>query len=84
MSKRIISTKREIFKLQVPLFSSDGQGEAMVYNKDRSLQAFIPITKNLLKFMAGEDKKYVYGWFSDNRINHGDFVLNAPAPWQEW
>ena len=62
--------KKEIFKIQVPQFSSDGDAQAYIYNKDKSQKVFIPVTKGLLEFMDGEPKVYVYGYLGTDKLLH--------------
>lgn len=48
----------EVFKVQVPLMSSDSEAPALVYNKNRSMMFHMPVTKELMKAMGDEPKKF--------------------------
>lgn len=70
-----------IVKVQIPLAGSDPQAmsEAFVYNRDRSIEAMLPITEELLVVMDGE-----YKAFFEAHMEGTNLLLDGPAPWQEW
>lgn len=71
----------KIYKVQVPLMSSEDSPPALVYDKKRKKSIFMPVTKDLVKFMNGEPKKFVYGFVNRTTNN---FQIEGEAPWQSW
>ena len=72
-------SKQKIYKVQTPLFCSAGSGSALVYTEDRKNQIMMPITQDLIDFMNGRAKVFVYG---KEYLNQ--FKIEKEAPWQEW
>lgn len=70
---------RYIFKIQIPLFSTDPNALALVYNKSRKIQFFMSVSPELLALTSGRPKVYVYGAVKD-----GGFEIGDEAPGQEW
>lgn len=72
---------KEIFKIQMPL-SPPQEGiprVAFIYNRVRTIRTFVPLTEQLIRAMAGQEKKYVYG-----EIKNKEFVWLGEAPTQTW
>jgi hypothetical protein len=73
-------TVPEIFKIQVPLGGNVADPPALVYNRSRSREFQLTVTKELLDLMAGEPKKYFRGVFK-----RGEFsIIEEVHPWQDW
>lgn len=68
-----------IVKVQVPLATSEEVPAALLYNKDRHVQAMVPVTDELLASMAGEKKKFFYARMVGTIIN-----IDGEAPCQDW
>lgn len=75
MSKK---SKLEIFKVQVPL-GGTREDLALIYNKDRTIDFFSPITEEITLLMDNEPKAFVYGFMQDE-----NFHVEKEAPWQDW
>lgn len=50
--------KTGIFKVQVPLMTTDPEPCAYLYNESRSIYFYTPVTKYILRLMNGEFKKF--------------------------
>jgi hypothetical protein len=74
-------TKQQIFKVQVPIATNEPEPQALIYNEDRSKEFWMPLTQQILDFMDGEFKKFVYGSVD---YKHNTFTIDSDAPWQEW
>lgn len=72
-------SKRQIFKVQLPLVTNEPEPMALVYNRNKSFYTNVPITDDLLLQMQGQFKLFFYGTHDDTDVN-----LDAIAPWQEW
>ncbi len=72
---------KTIYKVQVPLASSEKSPPALVYDEQRKKQIFMPVTDELLEFMDGEPKKFVFGAVNRKTDN---FEIHKEAPWQRW
>lgn len=74
-----------IVKVQVPIFTN-GPGEILVYNEDRSFEEMLSIGKEERKFikvcMRGRDKAFFYAKLYHKK--HGWALTDREAPWQEW
>lgn len=68
----------ETFKLQKPLFTT-GEPECYVYNENRSIELFTPLTEELLELFGNEHKIYVRGEVHDRVIQVIEVV-----PDQDW
>lgn len=78
--------KEFIVKVQLPLFSSDGNAGVLVYNEDQSILQELPIrsvreVKELKRQMDGESKGYFWARIEDDGKG---LILTRPAPWQQW
>jgi hypothetical protein len=75
-----LPAKKEIFKVQLSLFTNLSQKHVLVYNKDRTKQHEGPVD-NVIKSLLGEKfKSFWYGHINKKR----QIILDAEAPWQEW
>lgn len=61
-------SKQEVFKIQVPLHSSEEKPPLLVYNRSRSIYFQMDMTSALEKLIAGQPKIYVSGYIDDNQI----------------
>lgn len=68
-----------IFKVQMPVVTNDPNAEALLYNKERTIEGFVPITSELLHQMRGEKKKYFFGDYEKGEVD-----LQGQAPDQDW
>ena len=70
---------QQIVKLQIPLSSNTPNPGALVYNKDRSYLAEIPITKQIRRLLKDRLKIYVLA-----TIKNGVITLSDEQPAQDW
>ncbi len=78
---------RQIFKVQLPIVTTDPSPKALVYNEDRSIYTKVAITAELLEDFTeavespggGPAKTFWYG-----ELVGTQFQFEEPAPWQEW
>ena len=70
---------KTIFKVQVPLVTNDPNPQALIYDKKREEDHFVPVTEWLLAQMQGQPKLYFYGYIDGETV-----VLTEIAPWQDW
>lgn len=68
-------------KLQVPLASNEKDAPAMVYNEDRTIQFFLPMTDEILNMMNGRPKAYFNMTFPDGK---SDVVIGEEVPNPGW
>lgn len=71
----------EIVKVQMSLFSSTGEANVLIYNKEREDRYEGPPTKSMIKKMGKEYKKYF--WAAISEISR-EVRLLKEAPWQDW
>lgn len=76
----------EIFKVQIPIFSTETKATALIYNKHRDVIYEQAITKQLLKlFKPDVYKIYMFGKVVKNDDKKGFTVeLTSYAPAQDW
>lgn len=67
-----------IVKVQVPLATNTAP-QALVYNEDRTVELFIPISNGLKAIMRGRPKVYFYAEVRKKLLH-----INEEAPRQEW
>lgn len=64
--------KQEVFKIQVPLHSSEENPPLLVYNRSRSIYFQLDMTDELRALLraltAGKAKIYVIGYIDENQI----------------
>lgn len=72
------SSKLHIVKVQVPLMTTEPEAKALIYNKSRTFEVYVPVD-NVIKKMGGDFKKFFYVKFKTK-----GFELHGEAPWQEW
>lgn len=76
--------ERQVFKMQIPLFASDGVDNIMIYNQDRSVDFIIPANEDFLNLIfKGRPKVYVEATISPIMFKVYKIVgdhLN-PLPW---
>lgn len=60
--------KQEVFKIQVPLHSSEENPPLLVYNRSRSIYFQLGMTDELRALTAGKAKVYVLGYIDENQI----------------
>ncbi len=70
--------KEMIVKIQVPLYSS-GPQDALIYDKTREHQWFLPVAK-IKGLMGGKPKKF----FHAEVDNSGAVHFGNEAEWQDW
>lgn len=70
----------EVFKIQVPLMTTESEQLALIYNSSRRKMVQIPVTKEISNFMNGSFKKFAYGTFDKGE----KFKITKEAPWQNW
>jgi hypothetical protein len=73
-------SKNEIWKLQRPLFSSDGNGDVMAYTEDKKRTAMIPLPGELVDELFGEEPKiYVLA-----QVKRGNLCIDKRVAEQDW
>lgn len=60
--------KQEVFKIQVPLHSSEENPPLLVYNRSRSVYFQLDMTDELRALTTGKAKIYVLGYIDGNQI----------------
>lgn len=60
--------KQEVFKIQVPLHSSEENPPLLVYNRSRSIYFQLGVTDELRALIAGKAKVYVLGYIGEKQI----------------
>lgn len=60
--------KQEVFKIQVPLHSSEENPPLLVYNRSRSIYFQLGMTDELRALTVGKAKIYVLGYIDKNQI----------------
>lgn len=76
-----------IFKVQLPLETNDENAPALVYNEDKTIITFIPVTEDLLKRMGDgkRPKAFFYGEvIGPVEAGNTTVYLGEEAPWQDW
>lgn len=76
-----------IIKVQMPLVSSDPavvneNGEAvgaLIYDRSRTVQRIVPLTKELIEKMEGSVKRFFKATLVGDQIEIGE-----PVRWEEW
>lgn len=72
-----------IVKVQVSLYSSDGQTDMMLYSEDHSIFDQIPADPDFVKLcMKGRPKAFFYARIDTKK--QGYYLTDKEAPWQEW
>lgn len=69
-----------IVKVQVPIFSTEDQDLALIYNENRTFQHQIPVDKHIKSKMRGEFKQF----FHLEKFENGKITLGKQAVWQGW
>ena len=69
----------EIFKIQLPIRTTEPVPKALIYNEDRSIEEIFPASSFKSLFENGEMKIFHYGELIDGTLN-----INHRAPNQEW
>lgn len=60
--------KQEVFKIQVPLHSTEENPPLLVYNRSRSIYFQMGMTPEVEKLTAGKTKVYVLGYIDKDQI----------------
>jgi hypothetical protein len=68
-----------IVKIQLPIEANVEDPEALVYDEKHEVDTFMPITKELLRRMGGNIKKFFYAHLEDEEI-----IIDQDAPFQDW
>ena len=70
---------KEIVKIQLPLFNSDGNySSVLIYNKSKSIHALIDLDRKMLDFIGPNKKQFWLCEIKDDKLNlikrvSGDF-----------
>ena len=70
-----------LVKIQMPIA---GENEVLIYNKNRTIMAQIPTTKEIKKWMDGQLKKFAYVKYSDPEAEYTMLEIIKEAPYQSW
>lgn len=68
-----------VVKVQLPLFSSGENPPALVYNEDRTVECYCPVTPDLVRAMEGQKRAFFRASICD-----GVLELSAPLEEQGW
>lgn len=60
--------KQEVFKIQVPLFSSEENPQLLVYNRSRSIYFQLDMTDDLKGLIGEKAKIYVLGYIDEKQV----------------
>lgn len=77
--RRQEASRLQVYKVQLPIVSTEDNPPALVYNRTRSVRFVVLVTARLLDRMAGEPKAFFYGTVRGTQL-----TIVKPAPWQEW
>lgn len=72
--------KKEIWKLQRPLYSSDGSQEILGYTKDNKRTAFIAMDLDDVNELFEDDAKV----YALARVQNGNLVIIKKVEEQDW
>jgi len=81
----MLFSKKEIFKMQRPLFSNDPDAKTLIYNEDRSVLQYLDMDDDLLQSLFGDEMK-VYAMCKVNKRRKKielEYVLDE-EDWPEW
>lgn len=59
---------QEVFKIQVPLFSSEENPQLLVYNRSRSIYFQLDMTDDLKGLIGEKAKIYVLGYIDEKQV----------------
>jgi len=79
--------RSHILKVQIPIVTTEPDPVILVYNQDRSIEAMLPLTPKVRRFLKGKLKSFwVAHAVPDLKAGNGKYqiCLDRPAPWQEW
>jgi hypothetical protein len=69
-----------IVKIQVPItLGDDSVPQALVYNREHTFEAFLPVDVALLERMRGRPKAFFHIDLNDERL-----TIGKEADWQGW
>lgn len=71
---------RFIVKLQRPLLTSGPAEVVLVYNRNRSVHAMLPMPRKVRRQIMGTELKQFCWAHMQGTVIH----IDAIAPWQEW
>ena len=77
-------THLEIFKVQLPLMTTDPEPKALAYNRTESCMFDITVSKELVKRFHGETKLFFWITWTERKDGSIGVDMNHEAPWQEW
>lgn len=69
-----------IVKVQIPLVTSDPTPQVLVYDRDRRLEQYLPMTQEVLDVMNGETKRYFWARLRGTELS----LLNKVVGEQSW
>lgn len=80
-----MNTEKFIVKVQLPIFSSDSDSEALVYDEGRTFVEQMPLPKKAKDMMKGEPKSFWWAMNVYDKKRNGYWLeLLELAPWQDW
>ena len=74
------SKNPEVFKIQVPLQSSEENPPLLIYNRSRSIFFQMNITEGLQELIGDDSKIYVLGYIDGNNV----FQIIRKVESQRW
>ena len=74
------SKNPEVFKIQVPLHSSEENTPLLIYNRSRSIFFQMNITEGLQELIGDDSKIYVLGYIDGNNV----FQIIRKVESQRW
>jgi hypothetical protein len=72
--------KRQIFKVQMPLVTSEPTPTCLIYNRQRTIYETFPVDDRIRNLMRGEFKRFFWGHYRRGTLDIGP----DEAPWQDW
>jgi hypothetical protein len=68
-----------IFKIQLPLETDLEIPQCFVYNKDRSVQFFFPLTEDIIEVADGSPKIFIEGEYDGQTLHVHETGLEDPG-----
>lgn len=75
-----LSMRERIWKLQRPLFSSDGNLEVMAYTEEREQVVIISLPQEVVDEVFGDELKI----YARGKIKNGNLAVREVVPEQDW
>lgn len=80
-TKKQMKYRQMILKIQRPLATNETVPMALIYNHDRSVEAYIPYDKELAEVFGEAQKMY---WLCNVPLGRGYIKMVREVEWQDW